>query len=70
MQVVRISKLTGMQHTMELDVTQEQLVRFDNRIQNGEYVQTIFPHLGLDEREFILTGITPMEWKLLIGTEE
>lgn len=62
MQVTRTSSLSGKQSTMELDVTQEQLDRFDNRRDNGEYVQTIFPHLTSEEREFIMTGISPTEW--------
>ena len=62
MQVKRTSSLSGKEYTMELDVTQEQLDRFDKRRENGEYVQTIFPHLTSEEREFIMTGISPTEW--------
>ena len=62
MQVTKVSQLTGKTHTMDLDVTAEQLERFENRIENGEYVQTIFTNLTPAEREFILTGITPDEW--------
>jgi hypothetical protein len=62
MQVTRTSSLSGNVYTMELDVTQEQLDKFDNRRENGEYVQTIFPHLTSEEREFIMTGISPTEW--------
>jgi hypothetical protein len=28
----------------------------------GELVQNAMPHLSADEREFIMTGITPTEW--------
>jgi hypothetical protein len=52
---------------MELDVTYEQMERFENRRQNGEYVQTIFPNLTAPEREFILSGITPTEWEQMFG---
>lgn len=62
MKITKISQLTGNQHTMELNVTPEQIERFENRINTGEYVQTIFSHLSKEEREFILTGITPSEW--------
>ena len=62
MQVTRTSSLSGNVYTMELDVTQEQLDRFEKRRENGEYVQTIFPHLTSEEREFIMTGISPTEW--------
>jgi hypothetical protein len=67
MEVTRTSQLTGIQHTFELDVTEEQLSRFENRRENGEYVQSIFPNLSRDWREFILTGITPKEWDDMFG---
>jgi hypothetical protein len=62
MEITRTSQFSGKIHTLDLDVTQEQMQRFENRIANGEYVQTIFPQLSAEFREFILTGITPQEW--------
>lgn len=62
MKVTKQSQLTGAVHTLDLDVTQEQLDRFEVRRETGEYVQTIFPNLSASEREFILSGITPTEW--------
>jgi hypothetical protein len=62
MKITRTSQLSGKENTMDLDVTPAQMERFDNRLKNGEYVQTIFSHLTSEEREFILTGITPAEW--------
>lgn len=70
MQVTNISQLTGKEHTMELDITEEQMERFYNRRESGEYVQTIFPNLSAPEREFILTGITPTEWNEMFGSNE
>ena len=55
---------------MELDITPEQLERFYNRRENGEYVQTIFPNLTPAEREFLLTGISPIEWEKIFGSPE
>ena len=62
MKVARKSILTGAIAILDLDVTQEQLDRFEVRRETGEYVQTIFPKLPPSEREFILNGITPAEW--------
>lgn len=62
MQVIKTSPLTGVTHTMDLDVTKEQLDRFEIRKETGEYVQNIFNNLSASEREFILSGITPTEW--------
>jgi hypothetical protein len=67
MLITNISQLSGKETTMELDVTYEQMERFENRKQNGEYVQTIFPNLTPAEREFILSGISPMEWEQMFG---
>ena len=62
MKVTKVSQLTGDEKTLDLDVTVEQLERFKNRRETGEYVQTIFPNLSKGEREFLLTGVTPTEW--------
>lgn len=63
MKITRISQLTGKIHTLELDVTENQMNRFDNRRETGEYLQDIFSNLSAPQREFILTGITPKEWE-------
>lgn len=70
MLITNISQLSGKEHTMDLDITEEQMERFYNRRENGEYVQTIFPNLTAPEREFILTGITPTEWTQMFGSNE
>lgn len=58
MKLIRINPFTQEENTMELNITQEQL----NRWENGELIQNVFPNLTPDEREFILTGITPDSW--------
>jgi hypothetical protein len=70
MYITRKSQLSGQEHTLNLDVTFEQLHRFENRKITGEYVQTIFSNLPAPEREFILTGITPEEWDATFNIEE
>ena len=52
---------------MDLNVTQDQL---DLYAQGGVFIQNVFPHLGMDEREFIKTGITPTEWTEMFGDGE
>jgi len=47
---------------MDLNVTQDQLNRFDQPAHIRETIQDIFPNLLPDEREFIKTGITSEEW--------
>lgn len=60
--IERVSPLTGEINTMDLDITQEQLDAFYN---GSELIQHAFPNLTADEREFILTGITPDEWNAM-----
>jgi len=62
--VTRRNIFTGQERKLDLDVTQEQL----NRWHNGELIQKVFPHLSVDEREFLMTGIIGEEWNEL--TEE
>jgi hypothetical protein len=70
MLVTNTSQLSGKETTLELDITHEQMERFENRRANGEYVQTIFPNLTPAEREFLLTGISPIEWEQIFGSPE
>jgi hypothetical protein len=51
---------------MDLDITPEQIAEFEA----GGKVHKVFHHLNADQREFILSGITPEEWKEYIGSDE
>jgi hypothetical protein len=66
--VTKQSIVSGKVYQMELDVTQQQL----NDFANGRLglAQEAFPHLSIDEREFIISGIHPTEWKQLFGELE
>lgn len=33
-------------------------------------IQNAFPTLNAEQREFIMTGITPERWKIIFGSEE
>lgn len=63
MKLERISILTGARHIREVNVTPEQL----GRRTRGEPIQNICPELSADDREFIISGITPEEWKDTFG---
>jgi hypothetical protein len=66
--IERQSIVSGKVYQMELDVTQQQL----NDFFNGRLglIQEAFPHLSIDEREFIISGIHPTEWRELFGEIE
>jgi len=67
MLVTKVSSLTGISHTMDLNVTQEQLNRYEIGL---GLIQDIFPQLSCEDREFIKTGITPEEWEKIFGVME
>ena len=64
MEIVRQSQLSGAIYVMEIDITEEQLERVENRRANGELIQNIVPDLSKEHREFLTTGIPPEEWEL------
>lgn len=38
--------------------------------ESGAFVQDAFPGLTAEEREFLMTGMTPEEWAEIFGEEE
>ena len=58
MKIIRTSPFSGNTNSMEIEVTQEQLSSWES----GVLIQNAMPNLSADEREFIMTGITPEEW--------
>jgi hypothetical protein len=65
MLISRKSPFSGEIHDMEIPVTEEQLWAWEA----GELIQNAMPNLTPDQREFIMTGITPSEWDDNLGTE-
>ena len=59
MLITKKSPFTGKINTLEINVTPEQL---DNYYQSSEVIQRALFWLTPDEREFIMTGITPDEF--------
>lgn len=70
MLITRRSPFTGLYNEMDLDITQEQMNRFDLPRDRREPIQDIFPNLSASEREFLLTGYTDSDWKALFGSDE
>ena len=66
-EVTRISPLTGNVNKMYLDITQEQIAEWNAPAEERRLIQDIFPNLNDDEREFIMTGYTPADWRALHG---
>ena len=58
--------VSGVTRTIELDVTQDQLDKYEA----GALLQNAFPNLSPDQREFLKTGITDEEWQVLFRNDE
>jgi hypothetical protein len=67
MNITKISSLTGIEHTLNINVTEDELLRIENRRNSTELIQNIVPNLTMDEREFLMTGITNEEWIRVFG---
>jgi len=59
MQITKVSQATGVEHTREIDITEEAYGYF---ALSNQFVQDAFPHLSADDREFLISGVTPEEW--------
>ena len=66
MQIIRTSRISGNTNVMDIDITQAQLAAWVD----GSLIQDVMPDISADEREFIMTGITPDEWNAMFGEDE
>lgn len=63
--VSKISNFSGKMNTMELPIRPLEFSRLVDRWKtNGEYIQDVFPMLDEDQREFLISGMTPAEWNV------
>jgi hypothetical protein len=65
MKITKENMFTGIEHTLNLNITEEQL----NRWENGELIQDVMPNLSAAEREFLISGVTDEEWRIIIMGE-
>jgi hypothetical protein len=52
------------------DVTIEQMELGEDAYASGAYIQDAFSFLTPEQREFLMTGITPEQWEALFTEEE
>lgn len=67
MLITRISPLTGKTTTLDLPVTEQQLMELNTP--NRRLIQEIFPNLSSAEREFVKTGYTQEDWDYMFNEE-
>lgn len=66
MKITRTSMFSGKANTFDLPVTKAQLQAW----QAGGMVQDVFPNLSPEQREFLISGATPDEWKQMFRDED
>ena len=69
--LTRTSPFDGLPITMEINTTELKIDQWDfwDRAPGMPLVQDFFFECNADEREFILTGVTPDQWIKLFGEE-
>lgn len=69
--ITRRSDLTGVTRSMTMPIPVEKWERWLRMVPSERpLIQDYFPELNEDQREFILTGITPEEWNDAFGDDD
>ena len=61
------SMLSGKVNSMVLPTTQGKIEYW---IESGKLIQDVMPDLNDNQREFLMSGITPREWNDMFGEED
>ena len=61
MSITKASPLSGKVHTLEIDITSDQYMKW----RSGELIQNVMPNLTDYEREFLITGLLKEEFDAL-----
>ena len=64
MVITRTSPFSGKENSMDLDITPEQ---YQDWSSGRLLIQEAMPNLNPEEREFVMTGIMPIEWDEIFG---
>lgn len=64
------SILSGKDGSMEFPLSEQEFEASYNAWKSGMLIQEAFPTLNAEQREFLMTGITPEEWTQKFGEEE
>lgn len=67
--ISRQSMITGKRHSMDINMPESVFFERYYRLKK-ELIQNVYPELTPEEREFIISGITPEEWDLYIKEPE
>jgi hypothetical protein len=65
--ITMTSTLTQREHTREIEITPAQFRAWQRHV---DLLQNVMGELPAEDREFLLTGVTPEEWGEFIGEGE
>lgn len=65
--VQKKSMVSGRVNSMLLPTTQGKIEYW---VESGKLIQNVMPDLDDDQREFLMSGITPEEWDDMFGEED
>ena len=65
--IKRLSPISFKIHEMTLPISEAEYLKREQARNRGMLIQTAYPELTPDQREFILSGITPDEWEATFG---
>lgn len=63
--ITRVCPFTGAIHHRDMDIDQSQYDAWEM----GMLIQEAMPHLSPEDREYIMTGITPEAWDEYLGED-
>jgi len=70
MQVKMISPITGQANTRTIATDDpDRLLRWLQG-EDQEHIQTAFPNMSPDDREFLISGTMPEDWDLVFGPDD
>lgn len=67
MKITRICPFTNQINVRDIPITEAQMDRWLGGL---ELIQDVMPELSADDREFMISGITPEMWEKTFGGEE
>lgn len=62
---IKLCKITNKHYSVTISMEE-----FDRIYVLGELTQNVLPHRSAEEREFLISGITPAEWDDIFKYEE
>ena len=69
--ITRTNRIDGQENSMDIpSLTVEQFTTGELERDQGALIQNVYPQLNADEREFLITGITPELWTKIFGSSE